>query len=297
MSGYLTDVGNLKVGHYSDTENMTGLTVILPDKSAPCGVDVRGSAPGTRETDLLNPINLVQGVNAIVLSGGSAYGLGSSQGVMEYLKDNNIGMNVGVGVVPIVCQAVIFDLAYGKFSYPSSTDGYFACENSSYSDNSIGSIGAGVGATVGKILGMENSTKSGIGQASIKVEDLIVSSLICVNAVGDVFDKSNQQIAGVKKGEKFLSTMELMKEGYIAEKNTNTTIGIIATNASLTKTEATKIAQMSHDGLARSINPIHTMQDGDTLFVISVGDIKADISLIGALASEVVQEGVVSIFN
>mgnify|MGYP001178158505 FL=1 len=297
MAGYFTDVDGIKVGHYTDKENMTGCTVIIPDKNAPCGVDVRGSAPGTRETDLLNPINLVTGVDAIVLSGGSAYGLGVSQGVMEFLHERQIGIDVGVGVVPIVPQAIIFDLAYGNFHYPTKENGYFACENASYEDKSIGQIGAGTGASVGKILGMEYASKSGIGQASIKAGDLIVSALVCVNALGDVFNKEGKEIAGVRKNGRFISTMDILKSESIKLSNTNTTIGVIATNASLNKTEATKVSQMAHDGLARCINPIHTMEDGDTLFAISQGEIKANLSLVGALAAEACEEAVLSIFT
>ena len=291
-SGYITDVPGIKVGHEQSVEGMTGCTVVLCEKGAVAGVDVRGSAPGTRETDLLSPEKLVDKVHGVVLSGGSAFGLDACSGVMKCLEERNIGFDVGVTRVPIVCGAVIFDLNIGNYKIrPNYQMGYNACQNASMMENRQGNIGCGMGATVGKILGPENAMKSGLGSASIKVGDVWVGAIVAVNSYGDVYEyKTNQLLAGVIDNDTktLLNTYELMKtDGKAAGfPMRNTTIGVVATNAILTKAYANKVAQLAQNGLARSINPIHTMLDGDTVFAMSTCEIEADVNLIGTLASE-----------
>lgn len=297
--GYITDVKCIKVGHAQSEKGMTGCTVILCENGAIGGVDVRGSAPGTRETDLFKPDKMVDKVHAVVLSGGSAFGLETASGVMRYLEEKGIGFDVGVTKVPIVASAVIFDLTIGDYKIrPDINMGYEACLNASSAENRQGNIGCGLGATVGKILGPQNAMKSGLGSATVKVGELIVSAIVSVNSFGDIYDLSGKQIAGVYdyEKEKLLNTVEIMKN---VNKNigftlANTTIGVVATNGVLTKAEANKVAQMAHNGLARTINPIHTMVDGDTIFALATGEIKADINLIGTLAAEVVAKAVLN---
>ena len=289
--GYFTDVGNIKVGHAQDYEGGTGLTLILPDPGNTAGVDVRGGAPGTRETDLLNPLNQVSEVSSIILSGGSAYGLDAASHLMKILEKEGIGFDVGVGVVPIISQAVLFDLAYkNPKARPDEKMTQKAFESATYDDKSQGILGAGTGATVGKALGPEFLVKSGLGQASIKKGDLVVSAIVAVNAFGDIFDyHKGLQIAGPTKDGKMLKTIDLIDQilGSFADiKPSNTTIGAVATNATFSKTELTKIAGMAHDGYARSINPVHTLFDGDTIFSLATNKIKANINLVGALAAE-----------
>lgn len=290
--GFFTDVGNIKVGHAQDYEGGTGLTLILPDPGNTAGVDVRGGAPGTRETDLLNPLNQVSEVSSIILSGGSAYGLEAASHLMKILEKEGIGFDVGVGVVPIISQAVLFDLAYkNPKARPDAKMTQKAFESATYDDKSQGIIGAGTGATVGKALGPEFLVKSGLGQAAIKKGDLVVSAIVAVNAFGDIFDyHKGLQIAGPTKDGKMLKTIDLIDQilGSFADiKPSNTTIGAVATNATFSKTDLTKIAGMAHDGYARSINPVHTLFDGDTIFSLATNKIKANINLVGALAAEV----------
>lgn len=289
--GFFTDVGNIKVGHAQDYEGGTGLTLILPDPGNTAGVDVRGGAPGTRETDLLNPLNQVSEVSSIILSGGSAYGLEAASHLMKILEKEGIGFDVGVGVVPIISQAVLFDLAYkNPKARPDAKMTQKAFESATYDDKSQGIIGAGTGATVGKALGPEFLVKSGLGQAAIKKGDLVVSAIVAVNAFGDIFDyHKGVQIAGPTKDGKMLKTIDLIDQilGSFADiKPSNTTIGAVATNATFSKTELTKIAGMAHDGYARSINPVHTLFDGDTIFSLATNKVEANINLVGALAAE-----------
>ena len=289
--GYFTDVESIKVGHAQDLDGGTGLTIILPDPGNTAGVDVRGGAPGTRETDLLNPLNQVSEVSSIILSGGSAYGLEAASHLMKILEKEGIGFDVGVGVVPIISQAVLFDLAYkNPKARPDGKMTQKAFESATYEDKSQGIVGAGTGATVGKALGPEFLVKSGLGQASIKKGDLIVSAIVAVNAFGDIFDyHKGVQIAGPTKYGKILKTMDFIDQilGSFADiKPSNTTIGAVATNATFSKTELTKIAGMAHDGYARSINPVHTLFDGDTIFSLATNKVQANTNLVGALAAE-----------
>lgn len=295
----LTDVEQIKVGHAQNYDGLTGCTVILAENGATAGVDVRGSAPGTRETDLLAPINTVTEVNGVLLTGGSIFGLSAAQGVISYLEEKNVGYDVEVTKVPILPAAVIFDLEIGDYKIrPDYKLGYQACQNAQTKSDLRGNVGVGLGATVGKISGMAQATKSGVGMASQQVGDLIVSSLVVVNALGEVINPSTGQIlAGVRGKNGFISTNQLLKKQWLANKEggknlKNTTLGVVATNAKLDKTETNKVAQMAHDGLAKVIRPVHTMFDGDTIFALSTGNITADLNLIGAVAVEVTAEAV-----
>lgn len=297
-SGYLTDVEGIKVGHHHSKNGMTGSTVVISEKGATGGVDVRGSAPGTRETDLFKAEKMIDKIHAVVLSGGSAFGLDAASGVMNYLEKKDVGFDVGVTKVPIVSSAVIFDLNIGNFKIrPDSNMGYLAAKSAHTKENTQGNIGAGMGATIGKILGPKNAMKSGLGSASIKIGDLVVSALVVVNSFGDIYDfKTNKQIAGVYdyKENKILNTIDIMqsKDSNLGFNVSNTTIGIVATNAILTKSECNKISQMAHNGYARSINPVHTMVDGDTIFSMATNKIETDINLVGVLASEVMSRAI-----
>ncbi len=278
-SGSITDIGDIRVGHFTDNRRPTGCTVLIFEHGAVAGVDVRGSAPGTRETDLLNPTNTVQQINAIVLSGGSAFGLDTASGVMRYLDGHGMGFHMGSIVVPIVPAAILFDLNLGDPKIrPDARAGYAACEAASNSNVAEGNVGAGAGATVGKLFGLRYAMKSGLGTASANIGDsgLIVGAIVAVNAVGDVIDHETGKIlAGARTpdGTALLGSMAQILAGATMHPRagTNTTIGVVATNARLTKTEATKIAQMAHDGLARTINPVHTAFDGDTIFAAATG--------------------------
>ena len=288
----IVDVPGIEVGHAQDDQALTGCSVILCRKGAVAGVDVRGGAPGTRETDLLNPINLVQKVHAILLSGGSAFGLDAAAGVMRYLDEQKIGFKTREARVPIVPAAILYDLGLGRASVrPDSAMGYFAASRASSAPPAEGNVGAGAGASVGKMRGMKHAMKAGLGTWSINIEGIIIGALVVVNAIGDVIDpKAGKKIAGLRSG----STLEWMKKNQIRGAiQSNTVIGVVATNARLTKAQATKVAQMAQDGLAQSIRPAHTMLDGDTIFALATGDKKADVSMVGAFAAEVMAEAIV----
>jgi L-aminopeptidase/D-esterase-like protein len=306
----ITDVRGIEVGHAQDDEALTGCTVILCRKGAVAGVDVRGGAPGTRETDLLHPINLVQKVHAIVLAGGSAFGLDAASGVMRYLEEQKIGFNTGVAKVPIVPGAILFDLNLGRADIrPDAVMGYRAAASASSEAPAEGNAGVGSGASVGKMFGLPLAMKSGVGTASMNIGGgVIVGALVAVNAWGDVVDpQTSEIIAGLRSGKVgplrvgtkayFADTLAMMKRsigrsilGFAAR--ANTVIGVVATNARLTKVQATKVAQMAQDGLARTIRPAHTMFDGDTIFALATGERKADVSLVGAFAAEVMAEAI-----
>lgn len=299
MYNNILDVAGIKVGQVEDLNGLTGCTVIICENGATCGVDVRGSAPGTRETDLLDPINLIDKVHAVVLSGGSAFGLESTCGVSKYLEEKGVGFDVGVTKVPIVVGAVLFDLAVGDYkSRPNMQMGYRACEIASKTELNQGNYGAGCGATVGKLKGMEYVTKGGIGSYSIMLDNgLVVSALIAVNAFGDVYE-NGKIIAGTLNENKtsFINTYESMKSGINSNgfSINNTTIGAVVTNAKLTKSECKKVSQMAHDGYAKSISPIHTMYDGDTIFTLATGEVESDINLVGSIAVEVVEKSIIN---
>jgi len=266
MHDDITDIPGIRVGHDTNLEAGTGCTVILCDTPAVGGVDVRGSAPATRETDLLRPMNLVEEVNAVVLTGGSAYGLDAASGVMRYLEEHDIGYHTGVARVPIVPAAAIFDLAFGSPTVrPDAAAGYRACEKATTEPVMQGNVGAGAGATVGKMAGPSFMMKGGLGSASTQLSDgTIVGALVVVNAVGDVIDPQTQRVvAGARNqaGEDLFATNPFG----------NTTIAVVATNASLTKEQVNKVAQMAHDGMAQAIRPAHTMFDGDAIFALALG--------------------------
>lgn len=291
--GYITDIEGIKVGHAQNFDAGTGLTVLIPPKGNTASVDVRGGGPGTRETDLLNPVNTVSEVSAIVLSGGSSYGLAGSIGVVEELEKDGRGFEVPSGIVPIVPQAILYDLDYKSYKIrPDKKMGRDAYKNASFDENRQGIIGAGTGATVGKALGKEFLMKSGLGSATISVGDLKVSALVAVNAMGDIFDdEKNKQIAGIFKNNKFIPTLEVLEK--ISEKNSlNTTIGIVATNGKFNKTELRKIASMTHNGYARAIRPVHTMMDGDTIFSLATNKVSADLNLVGSLGAKVMARAI-----
>jgi L-aminopeptidase/D-esterase-like protein len=296
----IIDVPGIKVGHSQDLKAGTGCTAVICENGAVAGVDVRGGAPGTRETDLLNPVNLIDKAHAIYLSGGSAFGLDGASGVMKYLEEKGIGFDVVITKVPIVPAAVLFDLDVGDYRIrPDARMGYDACLKASKEEVRQGNVGAGTGATVGKIFGVFRCMKSGLGTASFKSQELIIGAIVAVNCLGDVIDPENGEIiAGVltedRKG--FANTMSFLKNfPQKTEDNfsKNTTIGVIATNAKLTKAGATKVAMMAQDGYARTISPAHTMFDGDTIFCMATGEVEAGANVVGAIAAEVMARAIV----
>jgi L-aminopeptidase/D-esterase-like protein len=302
MYNAITDVPGIKVGHYTDTKAVTGCTVILCETGAVSGVDIRGSAPGTRETDLLRPGNLVEKVQAVLLSGGSAFGLDAAGGVVRYLEERGFGHETMVAKVPIVPAAILFDLNVGSSKIrPGAEEGYKACLAATEKEVSEGCVGAGTGATVGKIMGIERAIKSGVGTASCKIgDDVIMAALVVVNAIGDVINHRTGKILAGPRNEQnngFLSTVEMLTGGaYTFRRNplaTNTTLGIVATNANLTKEQVNKLAQMAQDGIARAINPCHTMFDGDAIFALSLGNKTGDITVLGTAAAEAVADAIV----
>ncbi len=301
MNNALTDIAGILVGHYTDAENKTGCTVILcPSDGAVGGVDVRGPAPATRETDLLRPGHLVERVNAVLLTGGSAFGLDAASGVMRFLEEKNIGYDTGVARVPIVPAAAIFDLAVGSAAVrPNADAGYRACVAATSAAVAEGRVGAGTGATVGHLLGPKFTSPGGLGTASQQIgKGVIVAALVVVNAFGDVVDpRTGEIIAGTRKPVVggWLDSSEAIKSGLAQTvlARTHTTIGVVATNAALTKEEANLVAMMAHDGLARAIRPAHALYDGDALFVLSAGKKEGDVTAIGHTAAEVVAEAIV----
>ena len=300
----ITSVPGIWVGQVEDDEAGTGCTVIVAKNGAVGGVDVRGSAPGTRETDLLNPVHTVDRVHAVVLAGGSAYGLAAASGAMQALEEMDIGLDVGVAKVPIVPAAVLFDLAYKSATIrPDEAMGYAATKLATAAPVQEGSVGAGCGATVGKLLGMERASKGGIGSFAIALGDLVVGAIVAVNALGEVVNPDNGEIlAGIHNDVEegslaspaFVSSLDvLFMEQTDSFFHQNTTIGCIATNAKLSKAEVNKVAQMAHDGLAKTIRPVHTPFDGDTLFALSTGDVQSRVEVVGALAVEVIVQSVI----
>ena len=298
----LTAVEGVKVGHYTLQERPTGCTVVLVEAGAVAGVDVRGAAPGSRETDLLNPVNSVEQVHAIVLAGGSAFGLDAASGVMRYLDERNIGFDARVTKVPIVPAAILFDLGVGDPKIrPSAECGYRAATAATTGPVQEGNVGAGAGATIGKLAGAARAMKAGIGTASITLPDgLTVAALVAVNAVGDVIDPSTGKIiAGLRAedGQGLADSRAFIRTGALqqARAGQNTTLGVVATNARLTKAQAAKVGQMAHDGLARAISPTHTPFDGDIIFALATGTHEGGVNLltVGALAADMVAEAIV----
>lgn len=296
-----TDIDGIKVGHAQNLEAATGCTVIMCENGATAGVDVRGGSPGTRETDLLNPVNMVQQIHAVMLSGGSAFGLDAASGAMKYLEERNIGFDVQVTKVPIVCSAVLFDLAVGDYKVrPDLKMGYEACMNATNAECPNGSIGAGTGATVGKLLGLRTAMKGGLGSYALQVEELKVGAIVAVNCLGDVIDPYTGEIlAGLLSEDlkSFTGTENIMIDNYDSKKNLfsgNTTIGVVATNGKFSKSEMNKIASMAHNGYARTMRPAHSIFDGDTIFALSTGDVQADISTVGFLTARAMEQAVIN---
>ncbi len=305
----ITSIPGLRVGHAQDDEALTGVTVVLCEQGAVGGVDQRGGAPGTRETDAMHPLHLVERVHAIVLSGGSAFGLDSASGVVRYLEERGVGFDVRVARVPIVPAAILFDLGIGRADVrPDATMGYQACLNASANPPAEGNVGAGIGCTVGKILGITQAMKSGLGSAAIEIgKGVIVAAIVAVNVFGDVINPQTGQImAGARAitdeplqmGAKgyFADTLQVMKtmvgRTFGFARRENTAIGVVATNAKLSKEHINKVAQMAQDGLARTVRPAHTMLDGDTIFALSAGSRKADVNIVGAFAAEAFAQAV-----
>lgn len=310
LNNSITDVGGIHVGHAQDQDALTGCTVVLAESGAVGGIDQRGGAPGTRETDLLHPQHLVEHVHAILLAGGSAFGLDAASGVMRYLEERQIGFAAGPAHVPIVPAAILFDLGVGRADIrPDSEMGYQACLNASAERPAEGNVGAGTGATVGKILGMGQAMKSGIGTASLGLGGgLVVGAIAAVNVFGDIVDPASGQIvAGARSLQR--GPLRIGEQGYFADSlsvmrslvgrtilsfamREHTVIAVVASTGRFTKEQTNKIAQMAQDGVSRAIRPAHTMLDGDTVFALSTGRVKADTNIVGAFAAEVLAQSI-----
>jgi L-aminopeptidase/D-esterase-like protein len=308
MDNSITDIKGLLVGHAQNNNALTGCTVVICENGAIGGISQRGGAPGTRETDLLRPMHMIQNIHGVLLTGGSAFGLDAAGGVMEFLEEKNIGFNAGKSVVPIVPSAVLFDLSIGDHTIrPDKAMGFEACKNASSSPPLQGNYGAGIGATVGKILGNGQMMKSGIGTASMDLgNNVVIGALVAVNAFGDVIREGNI-IAGARsirkgplkigKGEYFADTLEVMrsfpgKKILAMASKQNTVIGVIATNAKFNKEEVNYFAEMASTGIANSIRPSFTMFDGDTIFGLATGQVKSDLNLVSAFAPNVFSDAI-----
>ena len=294
----ITDIENIKIGNAEDEKAGTGCTVIICEIGAITGLDVRGGGPASRESELTKHAASAEVIHAVLLSGGSAFGLDAAGGVMKYLEERNIGFDVGITKVPLVCESCIFDLRVGDYKIrPDAKMGYQACVNSEKNNIQMGNHGAGTGATVGKILGINYAMKSGLGFYALQIGNLKVGAIVSVNAFGDIFDyESGKMIAGVLNKEKngfgnseeeLIKIAENKNLSFDIENNitTNTTIGAVITNAKFTKSQMGKIASMSHNGFARTIKPVHTTLDGDSIYAMSVGDVKANLDAVGSIAA------------
>lgn len=297
----ISDIEGFQTGHAQDDTRATGCTVIISKEGAVAGVDVRGGGPATRETDLLNPKNMVEQIHAVVLSGGSAFGLESSSGVMQYLSLHNIGFEMKGITIPIVCQACLFDCSVSDpKAYPDKEMGYQACINAEKNTPEQGNVGAGTGASVGKFLGFDKAMKTGLGHAAFQVQDLKVGAIVALNACGDIyFPNSDKRIAGIYDRE---SNIEINSEEAILETYekimkdpmANTTISCIITNADLTKAQMNKVASVAHNGYAHCIRPVHTSNDGDTIFALGSKKVKADPDVVGIMATKAVEIAIVN---
>jgi L-aminopeptidase/D-esterase-like protein len=312
LTNCITDVPGITAGHAQDLNALTGCSVILCEAGAVGGVDQRGGAPGTRETDALRPMHLVNRVHGIILSGGSAFGLDAASGVMRFLEEKGIGYNSGVVRVPIVSSAILFDLGLGDSKVrPDAEMGYQACQAASKQKLAQGNVGVGTGASVGKLFGMSRAVKTGVGCASVDADGgLIVGALVAVNAFGDIVSPQNGTIiAGARSIQKgpfhlgqdllFADTLSVMKtmigrQIFRIASSQNTMIGVVASNARLTREETNKVAQMAQDGLAMTVRPAHTMFDGDTLFALSTQHVHANVNIVGALAAQVVAQAIIN---
>lgn len=284
----INEIKGIEVGQAQDEVGGSGCTVILCKEGCSAGVDVRGGGPATRETDLLNPINMVQKIHAVCLSGGSAFGLDAASGVMRYLEEQDCGHDMGFVKVPIVCGASLFDLGVGDVACrPNAQMGYDACINIQ-KEIQEGNVGAGTGASVGKLMGKAHAMKSGLGTYGVQVGDVQVAAIVAVNACGNVVDeKTGEQLAGILINNQVIPTEEVMLQMLTQPlPEGNTTIGCIVTNAKLDKAQCTKVAGIAHNGYARSIRPVHTMSDGDSIFVMATGEVEVQADIIGILATD-----------
>ena len=295
----ISDIKGIRIGHANSPKSDTGCTSIICEKGAHAGVDVRGGGPASRETELLKPVNMVQQIHCVMLSGGSAYGLAAGDGAMTYLEEKGIGFDVGVGVVPIVCGASLFDLVVGDPKVrPDGEMGYAACKASESNNPEEGNVGAGAGATVGKYLGIERMMKSGLGIYAVEIGGVQIAALVAVNALGDVVDvDTGKRIAGILTEDKsqLSNTEEIMKSEISGNRNVfsgNTTLGCIVTNAKLNKDQANKLASIAQNGYARAIRPVHTSADGDTIFVMATGEVEVNPDALGALATDIMARAI-----
>ena len=295
----IKEIENIKIGNAEHKEAGTGCTVIICESGAPTGLDVRGGGPASRDTELLKPVSAAQSIHAVLLSGGSAFGLDAAGGVMQYLEERDVGFDVGITKVPLVCQSCLFDLGVGNFKVrPDKKMGYEACLNAEKGNYKDGNVGAGTGATVGKLHGADDCMKSGIGSYAVQIGELKVGAIVAVNALGDIYDwKSGKKVAGLLAKDKktLLNTEDEFYKNYQIVENKfveNTTIGVIITNAKFNKTQLCKIASMTQNGYARSIRPVHTTADGDSIYAMSVGEVLADQDMVGTLSAQVMSEAI-----
>lgn len=294
----IMEVGGFRIGHAQNTEAATGCTVLLCDRMSPAGLDVRGGGPASRESQILSPVAQADSINAVLLSGGSAFGLDAAGGVQKYLEERGIGFDVGVTKVPLVSQSCLFDLVVGQMDVrPDAAMAYQACENASYDAPALGNVGAGTGCSVGKYRGMERAMKSGFGTYAVQAGHLKVGALVAVNALGDIYDGATQ-IAGLLSEDKtaLSNTLEELFQDVTIAGNLfsgNTTLGIVVTNAKLNKTQLTKVAGMTHNGFARAIRPVHTNADGDSIYALSTGDLPGDVNVVGAMAAYAMERAIV----
>lgn len=293
----IMEVGGFRIGHAQNREAATGCTVLLLDKMSPAGLDVRGGGPASRESQILSPVAQADSINAVLLSGGSAFGLDAAGGVMKYLEERNAGFDVGVTKVPLVSQSCLFDLTVGAVDVrPDASMAYAACENASQDAPEEGNVGAGTGCSVGKYRGMDRAMKSGFGTYALQAGFLKVGAIVAVNALGDIYE-DGKMIAGLRDaaGTGLSSTLEeLFRDVTIAGNlfSGNTTLGIIVTNAKLNKTQLTKVAGMTHNGYARAIRPVHTNADGDSIYALSTGEMPGDVNVVGAMAALAMEKAI-----
>ena len=294
----IMEVGGFRVGHAQDLEAATGCTVILCDEMSPAGLDVRGGGPASRESQILNPVAAAEGINAVLLAGGSAFGLDAAGGVQRYLEERDIGFDVGVTKVPLVSQSCLFDLTVGRKDVrPTAQMAYEACEHSTYDTPAEGNVGAGTGCSIGKYRGMDRAMKSGFGTCALQAGALKVGALVAVNALGDVYGPDGKPAAGLLNKEKtgLSSTLDEMFSDVTLAENLftgNTTLGVVVTNARFHKTQLCKIAGMTHNGYARAIRPVHTTADGDSIYALSVGNVDGDVNVVGALAAQAMERAI-----
>jgi L-aminopeptidase/D-esterase-like protein len=297
----ITDINGFRVGSAQDKKAGTGCTTVICEEGAVAGVDVRGGSPGTRETDALNPCNLRESIHAVLLAGGSAFGLDAAGGVMRFLEEKGVGRDVAVTKVPIVCGAILFDLKCGDYKIrPDQKMGYDACQNAYLQSFCQGNFGAGTGATVGKTKGTDFAMKGGLGMACYQVGELKVGAIMAVNCVGDIFDqKGNRLIAGALSDDKksLVNSEEIMLANYEDKTDffsENTIIGTVITNAKLSKAQVNKLASVSHNGIARAVRPAHTVFDGDTIFTMAAGKVEANVDVVGIMAVRAVEQAILN---